>query len=198
MPKKRQPYTVGFFGTFALVITVVIYLFSTTYNPEEVNAFFTMFLILLTGIVLSKIMVGWNFTGFNFRNLFLDIISTVIAFVSIYFVNKFVPIEMGISPIGQMAFAMLAGVAEEWMFRLWLCAWISDITHPIIGIPVSAGVWAWFHLARASAFGLGPVNWGYITLVFCAGIPLGFITLWFRSADGPTFGHMAINALANS
>jgi hypothetical protein len=158
-----------------------------------------MFLILLSGVVLSYIFVGWRIAPFSFSNILNDIISTVVAFFSVYYVNQMVPVQLGVSPIGETAFAMLSGVAEEWMFRLWLCAWAAKMTgSKIIAILISSGVWAWFHLARASSYGLATVNWNYIYLVFLAGIPLGFITLYFRSADGPTFGHMLINALAGS
>lgn len=195
----KKPFTVGFLGSFALAGASLVYLFSTTYQPEAIDSFFTMFLIMLAGVVLSKFFVGWRLAPFSFRNIMNDIIATVVAFFAIYYVNQMVPVTLGISPIGETAFAILSGVAEEWMFRLFLCAWAARMTgSKIIAILVSSGVWAWFHLARASAYGLAAVNWNYIWLVFLAGIPLGFITLYFRSADGPTFGHMLINALAGS
>jgi len=193
---SKKPYTVGFFGTFALAGAVLIYLLSTTFDPASINSFFTMFLILISGVVLSKIFVGWRIAPLNFKNLTTDIISTAIAFASVYMVSNLVTVQLGVSPIGETAFAVLSGVAEEWMFRLWLCAWIADMAGWWVAIPSSSGVWAWFHIARASALGAGPVNWSYIWLVFLAGIPLGFITLYFRSADGATFGHMLVNAFA--
>lgn len=193
----NKPYTVGFLGTFALAGAVLVYLFSTTYDPDAINAFFTMFLILISGVVLSYIFVGWRMAPLSFKNIMTDILSTVVAFIAILYVNSLVPVTLGVSPIGETAFAVLSGVAEEWMFRLWLCAWIDKITKSkFIAILASSGIWAWFHLARASGYGTLPVQWDYITLVFLAGLPLGFITLYFRSADGPTFGHMIVNALA--
>ena len=191
---SKKPFTVGFLGTFALAGAVIIYLLSTTFEPTSINSFFTMFLILISGVVLSKIFVGWKLAPFNLKNLTTDIVSTAIAFISVYMVSSMVTVELGVSPIGETAFAMLSGVAEEWMFRLWLCAWIADIAGWWLAIPASSGIWAWFHIARASAMGAGAVNWSYIWLVFLAGIPLGFITLYFRSADGATFGHMLVNA----
>jgi hypothetical protein len=38
----------------------------------------------------------------------------------------------------------------------------------------------------------------YLFLVFLVGMPLSYLTLLFRSGDGPVFGHMLVNALAGS
>jgi hypothetical protein len=168
----------------------MIYLFSTTYDPADVSHFFTMFLILLAGIVLAFIFVGFKLQPFNLKNLAIDLMSTGVSFISIYYLYQYVPMNFGVSPISQQMFGVLAGVAEEWFFRMWLCAWIHSITGSmILAVPVSSFAWAMFHLAR---YGDSPAM---LWLIFLVGLPLGFITLYFRSADGPMFGHMIINAL---
>ena len=185
-------YTVSFFGQIALVGAVLLYLFSTTFNPEEINSFYTMIMILIAGIVLTIALVGMpKFIPFNLRSLGSDAVATAGSFIAIYELNQFVPAEIGISPIGETSFGVLAGVTEEWFFRMFLCAWFYKITKSIwISVGVSSMIWAVFHLARYGA------SLNLIWLVFFVGLPLGYFTLYFRSADGPTFAHMIINAIA--
>lgn len=160
-------------------------------------------------------------------------------------------------PLLMTSFVVLSGVAEEWLFRMWLCAWIYKFTRTmLLAVPVSAAVWAVFHIGRVSGqlveissimyigmflllltgivlsfifvgFTVEPFNlktlfsdiiatvacfisiyyvsslpisiggqFNYLFVVFLAGLPLGYLTLLFRSADGPTFGHMIVNAMA--
>jgi len=189
--KGSQKYTVSFFGTIALIGAALLYLFSTTFDPPTVAHFFTMILILVIGIVLAVVLVGVRFIGFSLKSLVQDAVATIASFFSLYLVNRVIPAEIGISPLGETAFGILAGVAEEWFFRLFLCAWIFKVTKsPFLAIPASSLVWALFHLARYGG------NMNLILIVFMAGLPLGIFTLYFRSADGPTFGHMIVNALA--
>jgi hypothetical protein len=192
---NEQPYVVGFFGSIALAGSILLYLF---------------------GSLLES------------------------------------------SPLSMTSFAILSGVTEEWLFRMWLCAWIYKITRSVfIAVPISSFLWAVFHIGRVSGELTGDVNimylamfgmlmagvalsyffvgfrvapfnfksllgdmiatvasviciyylnavlpqyvsgeWYYLGLVFVVGLPLGYLTLLFRSADGPTFGHMIINALS--
>jgi hypothetical protein len=154
-----------------------------------------MILILIAGVLLSVIMVGVRFIPFNTKNLMTDLISTAIAFVSVYIVNSMVPLslsaaDVGGSPIGPISFGILSGVAEGWFFHLWLVAWINDVTGtPLIAVPASSMCWAIFHLARYGG------DMSFIWVIFIAGLPLGALTIYFRSNDGPTFGHMLVNAL---
>lgn len=188
--QSSKTFTVSFFGTIATAAAVMVYLFSTTFDPADITHFFTMFLILLAGIVLAFIFVGFKLMPFNFKNLTIDLISTAASFASIYYLNTVVPVNYGVSPISAQAFGVLSGVAEEWFFRMWLCAWVYRMTTSmILAVPFSSFVWAMFHLAR---YGDNPAM---LWLIFLVGLPLGFLTLYFRSADGPMFGHMIINAL---
>jgi hypothetical protein len=149
-----------------------------------------MIAILTLGVVFAYILVGVQFLAFSWRNFVETSIATLVSAVSIYFVNQIMPTNLGVSPIGAMAYGILAGVSEEWFFRLFLCAWIFKVTNnAYIAIPTSSFMWAWFHIYR---YGGNPL---LIALIFVAGLPLGAVTLWFRSADGPTFGHSIINAL---
>ena len=189
----NQPYTVGFFGVIALVGAVLLYLYGSMLNS---------------------------------------------------------------SPLTMTSFIVLAGVAEEWFFRMFLCTWIYRFTHTaFLAVPISSLLWAVFHIGRVSGetvtadnlmfmgmfgiliagvvlsyifvgFRFEPFNtqrlfvtiiatvvsfvavyyvssvlavgggFDYLLLVFLAGLPLGYITLLFKSADGPTFGHMLVNALS--
>jgi hypothetical protein len=191
---RRKPFTVSLFGQLALAGAVITYLFSTTFDPSEENHFFVMILILIAGVVLSFIMVGVRFVPFNTKSLLSDLLSTAVSFGSIWLIDSFTPAaittgEMGTSPIGQVSFGILAGVAEGWFFHLWLVGWISQIATPFVGVPASSFSWAIFHLARYGG------DMSFIWVIFIVGLPLGFLTLYFRSNDGPTFGHMLANLL---
>lgn len=187
----EQKYTVSFFGSIATAGAFIIYMFSQTWEPTDMNAFLIMTFFLLAGIVLAFIFVGFRFIPFNIKSLGMDLIATVASFVSLVIIsNLVVPTNLGVSPISQTAFLVLSGVAEEWFFRMWLCAWVYKVTHAFfIAVPISSFVWAIFHLARYGA------SMNLIWLVFFAGLPLGYFTLLFKSADGPMFGHMIVNYL---
>lgn len=192
----RQPYTVSLFGQIALAGAILVYLFSTTFDPASFNSFIVMLAILITGVLLSAVMVGIRFIPFNTKSLMTDLLSTGVAFASIWVVNNIMPASLsaitatGDSPIGPISFGILSGVAEGWFFHLWLVAWINDVSGtPFIAVPASAICWAIFHIARYGG------DMGMIWIIFAAGLPLGALTLYFRSNDGPTFGHMLVNAL---
>jgi hypothetical protein len=191
----NQSYRVGFFGVIALVGTIMLYLYGSTWesSPLQMTSFvilsgvaetwffqmflctwiykFTrslliavptsalcwsvfhlarvagqtvssdptmylmMFAMLIAGVVLSFIFVGFHFEPFNFKNLLTDIISAVASFAAIYYISSVV----------------VAGGGMDYLF-----------------------------------------------LVFLVGMPLSYLTLLFRSGDGPVFGHMLVNALAGS
>jgi hypothetical protein len=211
---QKKPYTVGFFGSIALAGAILVYLFSTTFDPTSFNQFLVMLSILIAGVLLSVTMVGVKFMPFNMKNLLTDLLSTGVAFVSIYVISGFTAsaasatsITAGQSPIGPISFGILSGVAEGWFFHLWLVAWLSDLASPWVGVPASSLVWAIFHVARYG----GSVNLdfssiqgfinsvlgggGMLLTIFIVGLPLGALTIYFRSNDGPVFGHMLANAL---
>ena len=191
----NQGYRVGFFGTIALVGTVLLYLYGATWES---------------------------------------------------------------SPLKMTSFVILSGVAETWFFQIFLCAFIYRFTRQIfLAVPISAGAWAAFHLARVANqsvstdstmylvmfsmliagvvlafFSVGihfDWNWrktllidilstvasfisiyfissfvgaggglDYLFVVFLVGMPLSYLTLLFRCGDGPAFGHMLVNALWGS
>jgi hypothetical protein len=210
---QRKPYTVSLFGQIALAGAVIVYLFSTTFDPSSFNAFVTMLAILIAGVLLSAVMVGIRFIPFNTKSLMTDLMSTGVAFISMYLVNNVLPASLSAvtnttgSPIGPISFGILSGVAEGWFFHLWLVAWLSDMGTPYFGIPASSLAWALFHIARyggglnldfssVAAFFNSLMSGGQmLVIIFIAGLPLGALTIYFRSNDGPTFGHMLVNAL---
>lgn len=192
---KRKPYTVSLFGQLALAGAVIVYLFSMTFDPAEEAHFFTMLLLLIAGVVLSIFLVGVKVIPFNTKSLLTDLLSTGITFGAMFLLSSLLgssastsTIGTGTSPIGPISFGILSGVAEGWFFHMFLVGWLSDIATPFIGIPGSALCWAIFHLDR---YGFGPFFW----IIFMVGLPLGALTVYFRSNDGSTFGHMLANAL---
>jgi hypothetical protein len=193
---SRSDYTVSFFGQLALAGTGMLYLFSETWDPAAMTSFIVMTGILLMGIIFTIVFVGMpKFILFNTKSLIADAVSTAGSFVAVYAINRAVPanIGMGVSPLTETEFGILSGVSEEWFFRSWLCCWIYKVTHSMfLAVAISSPVWAWFHLARYGG------NMNLIWLITLCGVPLGVFTLMFRSADGPSFGHMIINALARS
>jgi hypothetical protein len=191
----NQGYRVGFFGIIALVGTIILYLYGSTWNSSPLQMtsfvvlsgvaetwFFQMFLctwiykfthslliavptsallwsvfhlarvagqtvsndpvmylmmfaMLIAGVLLSFIFVGFHFEPFNFKNLTIDIISTIASFASIYYISSVVSVGGGFD---------------------------------------------------------------YLFVVFLVGMPLSYLTLLFRSGDGPVFAHMLVNALSGS
>lgn len=189
----NQSYRVGFFGVIALVGSILLYLYGSTWESSPLRMssfvilsgvaetwFFQMFLctwiykftrqmiiavpvsaglwavfhlarvagqtvssdptmylmmfaMLIAGVVLSFIFVGFHFEPFNFKNLMGDVVSTVASFAAIYYIS---------------------------------------------GVVGAGG------------------GFDYLFLVFLVGMPLSYLTLLFRSSDGPVFGHMLVNALA--
>jgi hypothetical protein len=192
---SNQSYRVGFFGIIALVGTVLLYLYGATWESSPLRMtsfvilsgvaetwFFQMFLctwiykftrqmiiavpvsamlwavfhlarvgggsvtadssmylmmfaMLIAGVVLSFIFVGFHFEPFNMKTFVLDLISAVASFICIYYIS---------------------------------------------GLVGAGG------------------GFDYLFVVFLVGMPLSYLTLLFRSGDGPTFGHMLVNALAGS
>lgn len=192
---SNQGYRVGFFGVIALVGSILLYLYGSLWESSPLQAtsfnilnavaeswFFQMFLctwiykftrslliavpvsailwsafhlarvanqvvtvdsnmylvmfgMLIAGVVLSFIFVGFRFEPFNFKNLALDLVSAAASFIAIYYITGVVSVGGGFD---------------------------------------------------------------YLWLVFLVGMPLSYLTLLFRSPDGPVFGHMLVNALAGA
>lgn len=97
------------------------------------NMYLVMFGMLIAGVLLSYIFVGFRFEPFNLKNLGIDIISAAASFAVIYYISSVVTVSGGFD---------------------------------------------------------------YLWLVFLVGMPPSYLTLLFRSPDGPVFGHMLVNALA--
>jgi hypothetical protein len=192
---SRSDYTVSIFGQVALAVAALLYAWSLTFDSGDFNAFVTMIVILLVGVLFTCVFVGIpKFIAFSKKSLYVDLISTATSVMAIYLVNKLIPFQGSLSnPLSDTAFATLSGVSEEWLFRMWLCAWIYKTTgSAIMAVLISSITWAVFHTAR---YGGQPI---LILLVFLAGLPLGALTIFFRSSDGPSFGHMLMNALATA
>jgi len=166
-------------------------MYATTFNPENVNAFYVMVLLLIGGISLGVGMVGLRFEAFDTKRLFETVLWALLSFTMIFIVNRAVPVRIGISPVGETMFAILAGVAEECFFRLWLCTVTFKFTKSmVIAILVSSLSWTVYHIQRYGG------NWNVLLIIFGAGCVQGWIMLQSQMGDGPIFGHMLVNAIA--
>jgi len=176
----------------ALATAVLVFMYATTFNPENVNSFYVMAFLIVMGTVFSMALVGLRFS-FDIKRLFESLLWGVLSSLMILLVNQVAPIRIGVgvSPVSEFLYSVLAGAAEEMFFRLWLCAWINQITHSmLLAIGVSSGIWSIYHI---SMYGANP---GVLFIVFLAGCVQGWILLQSRLGDGPIIGHMVVNALA--
>lgn len=190
--QRQAPYTIGFLGNMALAAAVLVFMYATTFNPENVNSFYVMAFLIVLGTVFSMALVGLRFS-FDLKRLFESLLWGILSALMILLVNQVAPIRIGIgvSPVSEFLYSVLAGVAEEIFFRLWLCAWIYRITHSmLLAIGISSGVWSIYHINMYGA------NLGVLFIVFMAGCVLGWILLQSKLGDGPIIGHMVVNALA--
>jgi membrane protease YdiL (CAAX protease family) len=188
---QAKPYVVGFLGNIAVAFAILVFMYATTFNPENVNAFYVMVMLLIGGISLAVAMVGVRFETFNSKYFFETVLWSVLSFTMIFIVNRTVPVRIGISPVGETLFAILAGVSEECFFRLWLCTAAFKFTRStLIAIIVSSLSWTIYHIGRYGG------NWSVLLIIFGAGCVQGWIMLASRMGDGPIFGHMLVNAVA--
>jgi hypothetical protein len=192
---SRSDYTVSIFGQLTLAVGALLYGYGMTFDLSnaEFQAFTTMAVLLLVGVLFTCVFVGVpKFIGFSKKSLAADAISTGVSVACIYVVNQLLPFTGSASPISDTAFVTLSGVTEEWVFRMWLCCWLYKITGSVmLATGISSGIWAVYHTAR-----YGGEPW-LMLVIFLCGLPLGAMTLLFRSSDGPSFAHMLMNALAS-
>lgn len=189
---NKQTYTVGFLGNMAIVTAVLVFMYATTFNPENVNSFYVMALLIALGLPLAVWSVGLRFS-LDKKRLFESLLWGVLSCLMILLVNQVAPVRLGLNPVNEFLFSVLAGVAEEVFFRLWLCASIHKITHStILAIGVSSFAWSIYHIHRYGA------SMNVLVIIFLAGCVLGWILLQSRMGDGPIIGHMAVNGVASS
>jgi hypothetical protein len=189
--RRQTPYTIGFLGNISIATAILVFMYATTFNPENVNSFFVMAFLIVIGAVFSIALVGLRFS-FDLKRIFESLLWGTLSSLMILLVNRVAPVRLGLSPVHELLFSVLAGVAEEMFFRLWLCAWIHRITRSmVLGIGISSGVWSIYHINRYGA------NMNVLFIVFLAGCVQGWILLQSRLGDGPIFGHMVVNAIAS-
>ena len=187
----KQTYTVGFLGNMAIATAILVFMYATTFNPENVNSFYVMALLIALGTVFAVATVGLRFS-LDTKRLFESLLWGVLSSLMILLVDRVAPVHLGLSPVNEFLFSVLAGAAEEVFFRLWLCTWTFRITRStVLAVGVSSFVWSIYHISRYGA------NMNVLAIIFIAGCVQGWILLQSRMGDGPIVGHMVVNALAS-
>jgi len=188
-PKK---FTVGLFGTLAIVAALLIFLWLLTFQaPEMLSPLVTASFFLVGGLSLSFAMVGVKIEPFMLERLVQTVLATVLNVVVIFYVNSLVPISFEFSVVDPQFFAVLIGVAEECFFRLFLCGLFYRFTNSfLIAVFGSSAVWSGYHISRYGG------DLSILMIIFMCGCVLGATFLYTRSADGGIFGHALVNYIA--
>ena len=194
MSQRDKGYYIGFLGSIAIALAFLMLMYALTFPIESKDSFVYMALLGVVGISMGFIMVGFRLQPSNFKHFTETLMWSGISFCLIYIVNRMVPVRIDIaSPYGETMFSVLAGVAEELFFRVWLCTFIHKLTHSMwLSAGVSGGIWALYHINRYG----GSMN--TLLLIGIVGFIQGFILLYSRMADGPIFGHMLVNYIATA
>ena len=191
---SEQGYRVGFFGTVALVGTILLYLYGATWESSP--------LAMRSFVILSGVAEGWFFHAFlapwiyKFtRSLLIAVPVSSFLWAVFHLARVGGGAVAGDSAIYLVMFAMLlagvvlsfisVGFRFEWNFKNLLTDVLSTVACFVCIFTISSFV------------GAGG-GFDYLFLVFLVGMPLSYLTLLFRSADGPVFAHMIVNALSGA
>ena len=194
MSQRNGVYYIGFLGSIAIAAAFLMLMYALTFPIESKDSFVYMALLGVVGLAAGFAMVGFQLQPLDFKRFTQTIMWSGVSFCLIYLVNRMVPVHIDIAmPYGETMFSVLAGVAEELFFRVWLCTFIHKITHMMwLSAAVSGGVWALYHINRYG----GSMN--TLIMIGIVGFIQGFILLYSRMADGPIFGHMLVNYIATA
>jgi len=189
---KREPFTLGLFGTLSIIGALLIFLWLLTFQaPEMLASLTTASFFLIGGLSLSFIMSGVKFEPFSMIRFSQTAIVTMLNVAVIFYVNTLVPISFEFATINPQLFGVLVGVAEECFFRLFLCGMFYRVSRSfIIAVVGSSIVWAGYHIARYGG------NFNILFTIFLCGCVLGSTFLYTKSADGSIFGHAVVNYIA--
>lgn len=192
---SKQGYRVGFFGTIALVGAIILYLYGSLWesSPLQTTAF-----NVLNGVAetwfFQIFLAAWiyKFT----RSLLIAVPVSAGLWASFHLARVSNAVVIGDSTLFLVMFSMLiAGVVLSYVtvgFRFEPFN-LKTLTVDIIS---AAGSFAAIYYLSSVVGASG--GFDYLWLVFLVGMPLSYLTLLFKSGDGPVFGHMLVNALAGS
>jgi len=192
--QRDQGYYIGFLGSIAIALAFLMLMYALTFPIDSKDSFVYMSLLGVVVLAAGFAMVGFQIQPLDFKRLTMTIMWSGVSFCLIYLVNAWVPVRITIAaPYGETMFSVLAGVAEELFFRVWLCTFIYKFSHSmILSAGVSGGIWALYHINRYGG------NMNLLFMIALVGFIQGLIMLYSRMADGPIFGHMLVNYLATT
>jgi len=192
LSSKRDIYTVGFLGTIAIVLSLLIFMYYTTLQTES-SVLLSSVMLLVVGLLFAWIMVGVKFEPFELKRMFESILWTAMSALAIWIVNSKVPFTLDVSFGSTRLFSVLMGVAEESFFRLFLTTFIYKITKmSLLAIIISSSTWTIYHI------GMYGGDMGAFVVIFMAGLVLGFVMLYSKMVDGVMFAHAVVNYIATA
>jgi len=190
--ERKHVYSVGFLGTIAIVLSLLIFMYYTTLETES-SILLSSVMLLVVGLLFAWIMVGVKFEPFELKRMFESILWTAMSALAIWVVNSRVPFKLDVGFMNTRLFSVLMGVAEESFFRLFLTTFMYKITKMSwLAIVVSSSTWTIYHIGRYGG------DMGAFFVIFMAGLVLGFVMLYSKMADGVMFAHAVVNYLATS
>jgi membrane protease YdiL (CAAX protease family) len=190
--RRNSPYVVGFLGSIALVLSILIFMYCLTFSVDN-GLILSAVAFILVGVLFSYVTVGLRFEPFQVKGFVETVMWTVGSFVAIWIANHVVPIRFEALPIDGRMFAVLMGVAEECFFRLFLCTFVQKVTRStLLSVVTSSLIWSVYHIGRYGG------NVGALFVIFLCGLVLGFVMLQTRKPDSPMFAHGVVNYLAYS
>jgi flagellar biosynthesis protein FlhB len=190
---SSQNYRVGFFGIIALVGAILLYLYGSTFesSPLKMSSF----------VILSGVAETWFFQMF--------LCTWIYKFTRTMFIA--VPVSAMLWSVFHIARVGGGGVAvDSIMYLVMFSMLIAGVVLSFVFVgfrfePFNLKTFGTDLLSTAASFACiytisswVSVGGGfdYLFLVFLVGMPLSYLTLLFRSADGPVFAHMIVNALS--
>lgn len=182
----------GFLGLMAISASFIIFMYGTTFQIPDLNAVLVPVVLMgVIGFSLAFILNGIQVTPFQIGSFVSTVMWTIVSALSIWLVNKTVPLKLVTYPLDPRLLAVLAGVMEEVFFRLWLLPMIFKFTHStFISIGSVTLIWTVYHLARYGG------SQGALLIVFLSGIMLAVAVMASRSADPAIFAHAVVNYFA--
>lgn len=188
---QQKPFILGFLGTMAIMTALLIFMYASTFQPENVSLLTSGVLLLVIGIAFGVLLVGVNLKPFSFERFFESAIWSGLAFGIIYVVNKNVPFTLGVQVLNARWYAVLMGVAEESFFRIFLTGFMYRVTNSkFFAIILGSFVWTIYHMARYGG------DSGALIVVLLSGFALGWVFLTSKMADPVIFAHGLVNFLA--
>ena len=192
MSEPQGKFTVGLFGFLSIAGALIIFLWVSTFQIQELlYPLMTASFFLIGGFCLAYILTGIRVEPFRLSNFIMTIIATVLNVVVIMYVNQLIPIRFDFSVVSPRLFGILVAVAEECFFRLFFCGMVYQFTGSfLLAIVSSSAVWSTYHIAR---YGTSMNIW---LIIFICGCVLGATFLYTKNADGSIFGHAVVNYIA--